>query len=63
MGHYDSLKEHLAEIEKNLDADMALFALQVEQLSSIYEQSTTASCEIIAEIGIDMKPFKTTYIS
>lgn len=38
---------------------MAPFALQVEQLSSIYGMSTTASCAIIAEIGIDMKPFKT----
>ena len=38
---------------------MAPFALQVEQLNSIYGISTTASCAIIAEIGIDMKPFKT----
>lgn len=59
MGHYDSSKEHLAEIEKSLDADMAPFALQVEQLSSIYGISTTASCAIIAEVDIDMKPFKT----
>ena len=59
MSHYDSLKEHLAEIEKNLEADMTPFALQVEQLSGIYGISTTASCAIIAEIGIDMKPFKT----
>lgn len=59
MNHYDSLKEHLTEIEKNLEADMVPFALQVEQLSSIYGISTTASCAIIAEIGIDMKPFKT----
>lgn len=59
MDHYDSLKEHLVEIEKSLEADMAPFALQVEQLSSIYGISTTASCAIIAEIGIDMKPFKT----
>ncbi|MEH2951792.1 IS110 family transposase [Candidatus Merdisoma sp. JLR.KK011] len=59
MDHYDSLKGHLAEIEKSLEADMSPFALQVEQLSSIYGISTTASCAIIAEIGIDMKPFKT----
>ena len=59
MDHYDSLKEHLAEIEKNLEADMAPFALQVEQLSNIYGISTTASCAIIAEIGIEMKLFKT----
>ena len=38
---------------------MALFALQAQQLSSIYGISTTASCAIIAEIGIDMEPFKT----
>ena len=43
----------------NLEEDMAPFALQVEQLNSIYGISTTASCAIIAEIGIDMKPFKT----
>ena len=59
MDHYDSLKEHLAEIEKSLEADMAPFALQVEQSSSIYGISTTASCAVIAETGIDMKPFKT----
>ncbi len=59
MNHYDSLKEHLTEIEKNLEADMVPFALQAEQLSSIYGISTTASCAIIAEVGIDMKPFKT----
>ena len=59
MSHYDSLKEHLAEVETSLMEDMAPFALQVEQLSSIYGISTTASCAIIAEIGIDMKDFKT----
>ena len=59
MTHYDSLKKHLAEIETSLEEDMAPFALQVEQLNSIYGISTTASCAIIAEIGIDMKPFKT----
>ncbi len=59
MTHHDSLKKHLAEIETSLEEDMAPFALQVEQLNSIYGISTTASCAIIAEIGIDMKPFKT----
>jgi len=59
MSHYDSLKEHLTEVETNLMEDMTPFALQVEQLSSIYGISTTAFCAIIAEIGIDMKPFKT----
>ena len=39
---------------------MIPFAMQIEQLNSIYGISTTASCAIIAEIGIDMKPFKTT---
>lgn len=38
---------------------MVPFVLQVEQLDSIYGISTTASCAAIAEIGIDMKPFKT----
>ena len=59
MNHYDSLKKHLTEIEKSLEVGMAPFALQVEQLCSIYGISTTASCAIIAEIGIDMNPFKT----
>lgn len=31
MGHYDSLKEYLTEIETNFKEDMAPFALQVEQ--------------------------------
>lgn len=59
MNHYDSLKEHLNEIEKDLEQDIEPFILQVQQLNSIYGISTTASCAIIAEIGVDMKPFKT----
>jgi len=59
MNHYDSLKEHLSEIEEALEKDMKPFATQVQQLSSIYGISTTASCAIIAEIGTDMTPFKT----
>lgn len=59
MNHYDSLKEHLAQIEASLAEEMEPFTLQVEQLSSIYGIGTTASCAIIAEIGTDMKPFKT----
>lgn len=46
-------------LEEAFGGDITLFALQVEQLSSIYGISTTASCAIIAEIGIDMKPFRT----
>ena len=57
MTHYDSLKKHLAEIETSLEEDMAPFALQVEQLNSIYGISITASCAIIAEIGIDMDTY------
>ena len=41
------------------DRDIEPFILQVQQLNSIYGISTTASCAIIAEIGVDMKPFKT----
>ena len=52
-------RNRIDEIETSLEEDMAPFALQVEQLNSIYGISTTASCAIIAEIGIDMKPFKT----
>lgn len=59
MCHYDSMKEHLIEIETHLQEDMLPFALQIEQLNTIYGISTTASCAIIAEIGTDMKPFKT----
>lgn len=59
MNHYNSLQEHFNEIEKDLEQDKELFTLQVEQLNSIYGISTTTSCAIIAEIGIDMAPFKT----
>ena len=59
MCHYYSMKEHLVEIETHLQEDMLPFALQIEQLNTIYGISTTASCAIIAEIGTDMKPFKT----
>lgn len=38
---------------------MSPFTLPFKQLNSIYEISSTASCAIITEIGIDMKPFKT----
>lgn len=59
MNHYDSLKEHLSEIETALEEDMQLFTAQVKQLSNIYGIGTTASCAIIAEIGTGMTPFKT----
>lgn len=59
MHHYDSLKDHLNKIEKHFEQDMEPFTLQVEQLNSIYGVSITASCAIITEIGVDMKPFKT----
>lgn len=59
MGHYDSLKSHLSEIETALVAEMAPFTLQVKQISSIYGIGTTAASAIIAEIGIDMACFKT----
>ena len=59
MNHYDSLKEHLSEIETALEEDMKPFTVQIKQLSSIYGISTTASCAIIAEIGTDMTSFKT----
>lgn len=59
MNHHDFLKEYLNEIEKDLKQDMEPFLLQVEQLNGIYGISTTASCAIIAEIDIDMTPFKT----
>ena len=52
-------RNRIDEIETSLEEDMAPFTLQVEQLNSIYVINTTASCAIIAEIGIDMKPFKT----
>lgn len=59
MDHYDSLKTHLSEIEIAIAAEMEPFALQVDQLNSIYGMGTTASCAIIAEIGVDMSRFKT----
>lgn len=59
MNHYNSLKEHLAEIEDAIKEEMAPFTLQVDQLCSIYGISTTASCSVIAEIGTDMSHFKT----
>lgn len=58
MTHYDSLKVHLTEIETSLEENMVPFTLQVVQLNRIYGISTTASCAITAEIGIDMRPFK-----
>ena len=42
MCHYDSMKEHLIEIETHLQEDMLPFALQIEQLNTIYGISTTA---------------------
>jgi len=59
MAHYDSLPSHLSEVDLAINTEMAPFTLQVEQLSSIYGISTTASSAIIAEIGIDMSHFKT----
>ena len=59
MGHYETLDNHLSEIETALQKEMEPFMPQVRQLSSIYGISTIASCAIIAEIGIDMSHFKT----
>lgn len=59
MGHYDSLRIHLSEVELAINTEMEPFALQIEQLCSIYGISNTASSAIIAEIGIDMSRFKT----
>lgn len=51
MYHYDSMKEHLVEIETHLQEDMLPFALQIEQLNTIYragdqgkEHSSIRSC-------------------
>lgn len=60
MEHYDYLQFHLADIENAIEIEMQPFILQVDQLSSIYGMSTTASCSIIAEIGTDMSRFKTS---
>lgn len=60
MDHYDSLRTHLSEIEIAVAAEMEPFALQVDHLNSIYGMGTTASCAIIAEIGVDMSRFKTS---
>jgi predicted AAA+ superfamily ATPase len=51
MCHYDSMKEHLIEIETHLQEDMLPFALQIEPLNTIYragdqgkEHSSIRSC-------------------
>ena len=59
MERCPGIKKHLEKVETALWENMAPFALQAEHLSSIYGISTTASCAVIAEIGIDMKTFKT----
>ena len=59
VNHYEMLNLHLTEVESALHQEMEPFALQVEQLNSIYGISSIASCAIIAEIGTDMSHFKT----
>ena len=59
MEHYNSLRTHRSEIEGAIVEEMEPFTLQVDQLNSIYGIGTTASCALIAEIGVDMKCFKT----
>jgi len=43
-----------------IETEMQPFIIKINQLSSIYEVSTTAFCAIIAEIGSDMNHFKTS---
>jgi len=59
MQHYETLNQHLSEVEVLLQKDMESFESHVEQLCSIYGISTIAACAIIAEIGTDMSHFKT----
>jgi len=59
MEHYDYLQFHLADIENAIKTEMQSFIIQINQLSSIYGVSTTASCTIIAEMGTNMNHFKT----
>ena len=59
INHFEMLNSHLTEVESALQQEMEPFALQVEQLNSIYGISSIASCAIIAEIGTDMSHFKT----
>lgn len=59
MEHYASLNAHISQVEAAIAVEMEPFILQVEQLNSIYGIGTTASCALIAEIGIDMSRFKT----
>lgn len=60
LGHLEMLRNHLSEVEDAIQMEMEPFALQVEQLNSIYGISTIGSCAIIAEIGVDMSAFKTS---
>jgi len=59
LEHLETLRKHLSEVESSIQQEMEPFALQVEQLNSIYGLGYIASCAIIAEIGVDMSAFKT----
>ncbi len=59
FNHLEMLRSHLSEVEQSIKEEMEPFALQVDQLNSIYGIGTIAACAIIAEIGVDMSAFKT----
>lgn len=59
LGHYDTLRFHLADVETAILNEASPKSVQVEQLISIPGISATASVAVIAEIGTDMSHFKT----
>ena len=59
IGHYDTLRFHLADVETSILNEASPKSEQIEQLATIPGISATASISIIAEVGTDMGHFKT----
>lgn len=59
MEHYDTLRFHLTEVETAMLNEASRKSVQIERLITIPGISATASIAIIAEIGTNMKHFKT----
>ena len=59
LNHLDALNTTIADIDKEVDANVEPFRIAVEMLATIPGVSSLAAEVMISEIGIDMSRFKT----
>lgn len=60
LKYLEQMEKHLAEVETEIETEIQKIEHAIELLDSIPSIDQIASSSIIAEIGIDMKQFKTS---